>query len=279
VTGVDGSAISREATQVDKAPPPRAPRGAAPAAMPPRVVNANQTGGFQSFLEGIPPITRAFAGSIFVLALSFYLGLIDWQMLAMGWPMVYRKYQVWRLLTCHVFIPFSMAFVFNMLFLIKYGSQLETEVFRFSPADYLFMLICGGAFLLTVPPLIGFPMGFTAEPLIMMLVYVWSRNFPDVPVSLYGLVTIQSFYLPFAFLAISVLLGKSPVGDLFGIAAGHLWYFFTDLYPASSGRTLIWTPQFLKNWVSNMGVGPPPSPEQQQQRTVFRGRGQRLGTQ
>jgi hypothetical protein len=161
--------------------------------------------------------------------------------------------------------------------------------------DYLFMLLCGAAFLVSVPPLVGYPLPFTAMPLIMMLVYVWSRNYPDAQVgrgfggsaqrlrqrggacsmqllklarrrlappernadpitlprcvsasppvtplqsqvSLYGLVTIQAFYLPFAFLFITVIMGGSPIADMFGIAAGHLWYFFTDLYPRSSGR-------------------------------------------
>jgi hypothetical protein len=45
-----------------------------------------------------------------------------------------RPPQVWRLLTCHVFMAFGMSFVFNMLFLIKYGGNLESEVFRFNPA-------------------------------------------------------------------------------------------------------------------------------------------------
>ena len=170
-----------------------------------------------------------------------------------------------------------MTFVFLMLFLLKYGANLETEVYRFAPADFVFMLICGAAFLVAVPPLVGFPLPLTAPPLILMLIYVWSRNFPDTPVSLYGLVTIQAFYLPFAFLFLTVVMGGSPVADLFGIAAGHLWYFFTDLYPRSSGRELLRTPRLLKAWVSNLGAGPAPSPAEAQQRAAFRGRGQRLG--
>jgi hypothetical protein len=55
-------------------------------------------------------------------------------------------------------------------------------------------------------------------------------------VSMYGLVTFQAFYLPFAFLFMDIIFGASPIPNLFGIAAGHLWYFFTDLYPRSSGR-------------------------------------------
>lgn len=177
-----------------------------------------------------------------------------------------------------MFVPFGMSFVFLMLFLLKYGANLETEVYRFNPADFVFMLLCGAAFLVAVPPLVGFPLAATAAPLIMMIIYVWSRNYPDQPVSLYGLVTIQAFYLPFAFLFITVVMGGSPVADLFGIAAGHLWYFFTDLYPRSSGRELLKTPGFLKSWLSDLGVGPAPTPAQQQQRSAFRGRGQRLGT-
>lgn len=52
--------------------------------------------------------------------------------------------------------------------------------------DFLFMLMCGGAFLMTVPPLVGFPVPFTAMPLILMIIYVWSRNFPDTPVSVHA---------------------------------------------------------------------------------------------
>lgn len=62
---------------------------------------------------------------------------------------------------------------------------------------------------------------------------------PSPQVSIYGLVTIQAFYLPFAFMAITVLMGGSPIMDVFGIAAGHIWYFFTDLYPRSSGRWVL----------------------------------------
>ena len=54
--------------------------------------------------------------------------------------------------------------------------------------------------------------------------------------SLYGLVTIQSFYLPFALLAISAMLGDWPILEAYGLAAGHLWYFFTDVFPRGRGR-------------------------------------------
>lgn len=54
--------------------------------------------------------------------------------------------------------------------------------------------------------------------------------------NLYGLVTIQSFYLPWAILFISMMLGGYPIIELFGFAVGHLWWFFSDLHPRSLGR-------------------------------------------
>jgi Derlin-2/3 len=119
------------------------------------------------------------------------------------------------------------------------AKQLPPSAPKHQRTDFLFMLMLGAAFLSSVPALLGLPLMFTTAPLITMVIYVWSRNYPERPVSLYGLVTIQAFYLPFAFLAITVIMGGSPLMDLFGIAAGHLWYFFTDLYPRSSGRCVV----------------------------------------
>jgi hypothetical protein len=44
-------------------------------------------------------------------------------------------------------------------------------------------------------------------------------------VSLYGLVKIQSFYLPFAFACISLLMGQSIIPDLLGIVVGHIYWY------------------------------------------------------
>jgi hypothetical protein len=63
--------------------------------MPPRVVHGpNQAGGLQSFLESMPPITRAFAGAIFACALGHYVGIINPASLALMWPQVYNNYHV-----------------------------------------------------------------------------------------------------------------------------------------------------------------------------------------
>ncbi|KAH0460160.1 hypothetical protein IEQ34_010823 [Dendrobium chrysotoxum] len=72
--------------------------------------------------------------------------------------------------------------------------------------------------------------------MVFMLLYVWSREFPNAQVNIYGLVTLKAFYLPWTTLALDVLFGASP--DLMGIIAGHLYYLLTGLHPLAGGRNI-----------------------------------------
>lgn len=72
-------------------------------------------------------------------------------------------------------------------------------------------------------------------------------------IKLYGIVKIKGFYLPFAFMAISMLMGAKPdalMGDAHGILVGHIWYFFTSLLPRGTGKVYLRTPQWVK-WVAD----------------------------
>lgn len=119
--------------------------------------------------------------------------------------------------------------------------------------------------------------GFLGVSLVFMLLYVWSREFPNAQINIYGLVTLkvgvptpavfyfprvyhqsfywsshisglswfaylQAFYLPWVMLAMDVIFGSKLVPDLMGIIAGHIYYFLTVLYPVSSGRNILKTP-------------------------------------
>lgn len=110
--------------------------------------------------------------------------------------------------------------------------------------------------------------------------YVWSRNFPEQKVSIMGLVTVMSFYLPFAFVGMSIVMGQDPIPDIIGIVVGHLYFFLKVLYPATSGRQLLVTPQFLRNWLASRGLGVPTfthAAAGQPEFRAFRGAGMRLG--
>ncbi|KAH7853441.1 hypothetical protein Vadar_002440 [Vaccinium darrowii] len=47
---------------------------------------------------------------------------------------------------------------------------------------------------------------------------------------------LQGFYLPWYMLGVDLILGNSLMGNLLGIAVGHLYYFLTVLYPLAGGR-------------------------------------------
>lgn len=173
-----------------------------------------------------------------------------------------------------------MKFMFNMMWLLQYGQILEGQTYMFAPADMVAMLLFAAVTLtvasLAVPSL---ALNFTASPIIFVLLYLYSRNFPDQNVSIMGLFSLQSFYLPFAFLGITIVLGGDPIPDICGIVIGHAYWFLKELYPASGGPELLTTPRWLAAAVARAGIGPPPRPTESTPTgfAAFRGAGRRLG--
>lgn len=111
---------------------------------------------------------------------------------------------------------------------------------------------------------------FLGSSLIFMIVYVWSRRNPTMPVAIWGndhereilYATVvltrasvfiyfsigfqfQGLYLPWALIAFTVLVGGNPMMDIFGVVAGHLYYFLLEVLPTTKGWNLIQTPSFL----------------------------------
>lgn len=217
--------------------------------------------------------------------LSFSLGVIDLKHIALIWPRVWGKFEIWRLITNFFIVAKpSFKFLIYLMWVVTYMFPLEKETFQFEPADFVYMLTFNAVCINLASLWLG--LYFNGVPLILSCVYVWSKNFGEGNVSLYGLVTVKAFYLPFAFAAMSLLLGDSVMPDLEGIAVGHLYYFFKELYPRTSGRNLLQTPDWLKRKVADWGLGRPPvtGPDAAASARdagfrAFRGQGQRLGIQ
>uniref|UniRef100_A0A7S2Z190 Derlin n=1 Tax=Chloropicon laureae TaxID=464258 RepID=A0A7S2Z190_9CHLO len=112
-------------------------------------------------------------------------------------------------------------------------------------------------------------------PFVFMLLYVWSKHYPTQNVSIMGLFQVQGFYLPWAFLMINMVLGGSPWQDLFGIFAGHMHYFLTELNPQT--RHMMEPPLFVHKLVASFDGSAPARAGYARPTGVFRGRGQRLG--
>jgi len=52
-------------------------------------------------------------------------------------------------------------------------------------------------------------------------------------------------YLPFAFLALSVLTGGDILSDIIGIVSGHIFYFIKDIVPIQYQYDIFKTPSFM----------------------------------
>ena len=112
-------------------------------------------------------------------------------------------------------------------------------------AVVMLIVFAGGVLLTSVAPFIN--LQFLGPSLTFMLVYVWARRHQAVTMSFMGMFNFTAPYLPWVLLAFSVVLGSSPVVDLLGMAAGHIYYFFEDVYPrVTGGRRFLKTPGIIK---------------------------------
>ena len=106
------------------------------------------------------------------------------------------------------------------------------------------------------------------------ILYVWAKRSPYINMNFMGMFDFQAVYLPWVILGLEYLLDNvrpfyvkiegfffkknsnmlltfvesaqgSLTFDILGIAVGHLFHFFTDVYPRTRGINLLPTPTFL----------------------------------
>ncbi|KAM0822327.1 hypothetical protein ACQ4PT_071566 [Festuca glaucescens] len=161
----------------------------------------------------------------------------------------------------------------------RYGVQLEKGTFEKRTADFLWMMIFGAISLLVLSAIPFLQTYFLGVPMVSMLLYVWSREYPNSQISMYGLVQLRSFYLPWAMLGLDVIFGSQILPGLLGILVGHLYYFFSVLYPLASGKNYLKTPMWVHKIVARFRIGVQGNAPVRPANTgpsAFRGRGYRL---
>jgi Derlin-2/3 len=103
------------------------------------------------------------------------------------------------------------------------------------------------------------------------ILYVWSKKEMDMTVTYWGF-AIKAYQVPFCFMLLTLLLGGSLLNDIYGIIAGHIYYFFADLAPDLYGWNLVRTPMWFRrifDKTPEAGIRPNIG--------TFAGMGQRLG--
>ncbi|CAA6658239.1 unnamed protein product [Spirodela intermedia] len=190
--------------------------------------------------------------------------------------LVVRRYEIWRLVTNFFVLRetgcvsslwpslFSdLDFFFHMFFLARYCKLLEENSFRGRTADFFYMVLFG-ATTLTIFVFFGGMIPYISESLAsiiflgnsltFMMVYIWSKQNPFIPMSFLGLFTFTAAYLPWVLLGFTVLVGANTWGDFLGLIAGHTYYYLEDVYPRMTGRRLLKTPSFIKCLFDDDGV-------------------------
>uniref|UniRef100_A0A8V1ABL5 Derlin n=1 Tax=Gallus gallus TaxID=9031 RepID=A0A8V1ABL5_CHICK len=102
----------------------------------------------QEYLQ-VPPVTRAYTTACVLTTAAVQLELITPFQLYFNPELIFKHFQVWRLITNYLFFgPVGFNFLFNMIFLYRYCRMLEEGSFRGRTADFVFMFLFGG-FLMT----------------------------------------------------------------------------------------------------------------------------------
>eukprot|EP00270_Netrium_digitus_P021319 TRINITY_DN905_c0_g1_i1.p1 TRINITY_DN905_c0_g1~~TRINITY_DN905_c0_g1_i1.p1 ORF type:complete len:276 (-),score=71.06 TRINITY_DN905_c0_g1_i1:19-846(-) len=212
------------------------------------------------WFNSLPPITKAWGTCCFATTCLVQLHLLDPRLLDLSFSLVFGRFHVWRLLTNFLFLGnFGMRFVMNLIVLARQGVQLESSTYAGRTSDFLFMVLFSALSMLVASLCIPFiKLPFLSAALVFVIIYVWSREFPNASVNIFGLISVAGFYLPWLYVLLDLMLGGDVIEDLLGIAVGHLYYFLTVIYPATSGRVLLQTPFWLHNFVLRQRIGQPP---------------------
>ncbi|CAB4271190.1 unnamed protein product [Prunus armeniaca] len=208
------------------------------------------------YYRSLPPVSKTYGVACFMTAAALYLQLYNPWNIALDYGLVIKRFQVWRLITSFFFLgPFSFPFAFRLIIIARYGVGLERGPFDKRTADYVWMLVFGAISLLVMAVVPYLLSPFMGPSVVFMIVYVWSREFPNARINIYGLVSLKGFYLPWALLGLDLIFGDPLKPDILGMVAGHLYYFLTVLHPLAGGKLMLKTPLWVHKLVSFWGEG------------------------
>ncbi|KAI8577673.1 hypothetical protein K450DRAFT_251204 [Umbelopsis ramanniana AG] len=212
----------------------------------------------ETWFYEIPPITRAYVTAACLTSLAVQLELVHPIKLWLDYDRILYGNEWWRLITNFLYFgPLSLDFMFHIFFLARYSRMMEESHFRSRGADYAWLLLLSAIALLIcsiIVPMADMP--FLGSPLAFTLVYIWSRRNPYIRLSFMGVLVFSAPYLPWVLLGFSLLINSHlPMGDVLGIAVGHVYYFLEDVWPRephSGGRRLLQTPGWFASVVNRM---------------------------
>ncbi|KAI5188707.1 Derlin-2/3 [Nematocida sp. AWRm77] len=193
--------------------------------------------------RSIPIISRAFFTIGMGVTILAYLDFISSYNLIYSWPHI-KRLELWRALTTFFYWgPATLDVLIHQMFMLKYSVMLEESCT--DPSEFLYMVLVGMGIIL------GFgscmKLSKLSSSLSTYLIYIWCKKNPLIMVQYMNLINIPAYYTPCLMLLFSFLLEKKvPHNDIIGIVAGHTYFYLKTVYPKTSGRDVLGTPEFLK---------------------------------
>lgn len=197
----------------------------------------------QGWWNGLPPVTKWFFGLSVSTTLLTHFGVFEVNRLILALEPIYKEFQIWRLLSPFILHGLGIGFLMSMMFLLRFGQDLERVKFAGRSGDYLWMLLICAALLLVPGFLLKIPV--LSNALIMSVIYNWARTNPETMASFMFGLTFKSKYLPWVMVVFTTLMGGNPLAEILGIVAGHIYFLLTDLVPRDYNINVIRTPNFI----------------------------------
>merc|ERR1739848_618391 len=210
------------------------------------------------FINSIPPVTRMYLGGIIATTVGLKLDWIRPLQIYFN-PELILQGEYWRLLSSFFFFGgFNLHFLFNVLFIYRYCKNLEEENYRGKTADFIVFFVLSASLVLIIALVAN--MQWLGMAFTQVFVYVWSRRNPYTLLNFLGFI-IRAPFLPWVFMAFSLVLGGQIMDDVIGIIVGHMYYFLEDVFPNQDGGfKILITPEFLKR-MFNDNYRPPETEE------------------
>ena len=193
----------------------------------------------EEWYRSLPAVTRGYMTAALGTTVGVQLQLLPPTLLFLDFSAIFGGLELWRLLTNFIFFgPFGFPFVMSMFFLVRYTKELEVRRFEGRTGDFVWAMFLMGMIQAAAAYMLG-GIPFLSQAMLSALVYVWSREYADTVLSVFGLFNVQGFYWPWVLVALRVLMGGSPIDDLIGIFSGHVYYFLEDVQVADAHHTSV----------------------------------------
>ncbi|KYQ99964.1 derlin-1 [Tieghemostelium lacteum] len=200
-----------------------------------------------NFIRSMPLVTRFLFVGCGLTTLLVNFGLIPFASIYFSPSLIFKSFEIWRLVTPFLFMgKLGLDFLFLLYFLYKYSTMLETGTFINRQADYFYLVLVNSILLLVfglvIPSFI-----FMTKGLIMSIMYIWSRYYPEMDVTFFFGMKFKSIYLPWVFMGFNILMGGLPIMEFCGVICGHVYYYISEIYPEAYRKpNYLATPSFIK---------------------------------